>query len=85
MNANSLSATEQQQFLQMVEDQQKKEFSTSIVQWTEKCFSNCCSDFTSKTLSNKETKCIKSCFMKQTDATKRMGMRFAEENVLFNE
>lgn len=85
MDATKLSANEQNLFIQLVEEKQKGEFSQSLVNWTERCFNQCVNDFSSKATSKKEEKCIKSCFLKQTDAAKRMGMRFAEENAIFSQ
>lgn len=81
---DQMSNAEQQQFLAYVDQQQKQEFTNSIVNWTEKSFSVCCKDFTSSQLSDKETSCIKKVFEKHTNAVKRLGLRFAEQNVLFN-
>jgi hypothetical protein len=85
MQAQNLSQSEQQRFLALVEQEQKKEFSASIVGWTATCFAVCCTDFTSRALSEAETVCIKQQFEKQTEAVKRMGLRFAEQNVVFGQ
>lgn len=84
MDVNHLSASDQKLFLATVNEQQRKEFSKSLVGWTELCFNACVNDFTSKALAPGEEKCIKKCFQKSTDAVKRMGMRFAEQNHIFN-
>lgn len=46
----------------------------------DQCFSACVDDFTSKTLSGRETGCISRCVKKQFAVNLRLGERFVENN-----
>lgn len=43
-----------------------------------RCFNDCISDFTSKSLGSKEETCINRCVAKFLNSTDRVGARFAE-------
>ncbi|KAI0123886.1 hypothetical protein BJ170DRAFT_640869 [Xylariales sp. AK1849] len=44
------------------------------------CFVSCIDDFTSKSLSTRETGCITRCVQKQMAQSQRLSERFAEHN-----
>ena len=44
------------------------------------CFMSCVDDFTSKSLSTRETGCITRCVQKQMALSQRLSERFAEHN-----
>lgn len=46
----------------------------------QRCFEDCSSDFTTKSLSAREEGCIMRCVDKSMKATERLGMRFQEKN-----
>lgn len=46
----------------------------------DKCFDDCVTDFTSKTISSREEGCISRCWDKNMKAQERIQARFAENN-----
>ncbi|KAK2064221.1 hypothetical protein LY76DRAFT_587602 [Colletotrichum caudatum] len=44
------------------------------------CFTSCIDDFTSKSLSSRETGCITRCIQKQMFSQQRLSERFQEHN-----
>jgi len=50
---------------------------TNLVQ---RCFTDCVTDFTSKTLLGKEESCVMRCVDKSLKSSERLGERFQEMN-----
>ena len=50
---------------------------SSMVQ---KCFEDCITDFTSKSLGSREEGCVMRCVDKRLKAQERLGNRFQEQN-----
>ncbi|RPB22734.1 hypothetical protein L211DRAFT_759522, partial [Terfezia boudieri ATCC MYA-4762] len=73
-----LSAQEQQELQKLAERKQVKEFMTMYTNLTERCFNDCITDFTSKSLGSKEETCLNRCAAKFLNSTDRVGVRFAE-------
>jgi import inner membrane translocase subunit TIM9 len=48
--------------------------------FVQRCFEDCISDFSSKSLSSREEGCVMRCIDKQMKGSERVGLRFQEEN-----
>lgn len=57
-----------------------KDFMNIFGNLVDHCFVSCVDDFTSKSLSNRETGCITRCVQKQMAQSQRLSERFAEHN-----
>ncbi|VVT56081.1 uncharacterized protein SAPINGB_P004792 [Magnusiomyces paraingens] len=79
---DQLNAREQQEFQQLVERKQMKDFMRLYSSLVQRCFSDCVNDFTSNTLSFKEETCINRCSEKFLKHSERVGQRFQEQNAL---
>lgn len=77
---DQLNAKEQQEFQQIVEQKQMKDFMRLYSNLVEKCFSDCVNDFTSNKLTTKEDTCIMRCAEKFLKHSERVGQRFQEQN-----
>ncbi|PKI83680.1 protein transporter tim9 [Malassezia vespertilionis] len=64
----------------VVEQKQMKDFMNLYTGLVERCFESCVNDFTSKSLTAKETTCISNCTQKFLKHSERIGARFSEEN-----
>ncbi|KAF8476956.1 putative mitochondrial import inner membrane translocase subunit [Kalaharituber pfeilii] len=76
----SFNASEQRDFQQIVERRQVKEFMNTYSNLVQRCFEDCVTDFTSKSLASKEDTCITRCVDKFVKSSERVGARFAELN-----
>ncbi|KAK6514227.1 protein transporter tim9 [Arthrobotrys conoides] len=77
---DGLTPSEQREFQSVVERRQMREFMTMYSNLVQRCFDDCVTDFTSKTMNNKEEGCISKCVEKWLKGSERMGQRFAEQN-----
>ncbi|ODQ77619.1 hypothetical protein BABINDRAFT_163342 [Babjeviella inositovora NRRL Y-12698] len=77
---DQLNAKEQQEFQQIVEQKQMKDFMRLYSNLVEKCFTDCVNDFTSNKLTTKEDTCIMRCAEKFLKHSERVGQRFQEQN-----
>lgn len=77
---DKLNPSEQQQFQQLVERKQMKDFMRLYSSLVERCFADCVNDFTSATLSSKEETCVNKCAEKFMKHSERVGQRFQEQN-----
>ncbi|KAH0611116.1 uncharacterized protein LAJ45_08355 [Morchella importuna] len=77
---DSLSASEQREFQNVIERRQMKDFMQMYSKLVQRCFDDCVNDFTSKAVSSKEETCIGRCVDKFIKASERTGQRFAEQN-----
>ncbi|PGH04791.1 hypothetical protein GX51_03276 [Blastomyces parvus] len=93
---DALNANEQRELASRMEKKQMKEFMTvqklspipiqssstpsvysNIVQ---RCFEDCVSDFTTKSLISREQGCVNRCFDKFMKGSERINQRFQEQN-----
>lgn len=77
---DQLNPKEQQQFQQLVEQKQMKDFMRLYSNLVERCFTDCINDFTSEKLSSKEESCVLKCSEKFLKHSERVGLRFQEQN-----
>ncbi|KZT33302.1 mitochondrial import inner membrane translocase subunit TIM9 [Sistotremastrum suecicum HHB10207 ss-3] len=80
MDFSKLNAAEQAHMTKYIEKKQMHDFMNLYAGLVERCFTSCCSDFTSKALSGKEETCVMNCADKFLKHTERVGARFAEHN-----
>nr|CAJ73651.1 translocator of the inner mitochondrial membrane 9 [Guillardia theta] len=71
-----VSESERQRLMMMLEDMQIKEQVTMYNSLVERCFNNCVTSFRSKTLDDREEKCITRCTTKFIKASARAGQAF---------
>lgn len=76
---DQLNSREQQEFQQLVEKKQMKDFMRLYSSLVERCFSDCVNDFTSKSLTGKEETCVMRCAEKFLKHSERVGQRFQEQ------
>ncbi|GMM49978.1 protein transporter [Starmerella bacillaris] len=77
---DQLNPREQQEFSQIVERKQMKDFMRLYSSLVERCFSDCVNDFTSERMTSKETDCVSKCSEKFLKHSERIGQRFQEMN-----
>ncbi|KAJ1478804.1 translocator of the inner mitochondrial membrane 9 [Baffinella frigidus] len=78
MNAmlQGVSEKEKQRLMVMLEEMQMKEQVTMYNSLVERCFANCVTSFRSKTMDDREDKCVKRCTEKFIKASARAGQAF---------
>lgn len=76
---DQLNVKEQQEFQQIVEQKQMKDFMRLYSNLVSKCFDDCVNDFTSANLTSKESSCIMKCSEKFLKHSERVGQRFQEQ------
>lgn len=76
---DQLNVKEQQEFQQIVEQKQMKDFMNLYSNLVSRCFDDCVNDFTSNSLTSKETSCIAKCSEKFLKHSERVGQRFQEQ------
>ncbi|KAI9840698.1 MAG: protein transporter tim9 [Sclerophora amabilis] len=76
----SLNSSEQQVLQGRMEKKQMKEFMTMYGKLVQKCFDDCITDFTTKSLHTKEEGCVMRCVDKYLKGSERLGTRFQELN-----
>lgn len=79
---DQLNVKEQQDFQQIVEQKQMKDFMKLYSNLVSRCFDDCVNDFTSTNLTNKESGCIMKCSEKFLKHSERVGQRFQEQNAM---
>lgn len=77
---DQLNQKEQQQFQQIVEQKQMKDFMRLYSNLVERCFTDCVNDFTSEKLTSREDTCILKCSEKFLKHSERVGQKFQEQN-----
>ncbi|KAG5356826.1 Mitochondrial import inner membrane translocase subunit TIM9 [Yarrowia sp. C11] len=77
---DQLNNREQQEFQQLVEQKQMKDFMRLYSSLVQRCFTDCVNDFTSKALSSREEACLEKCSEKFLKHSERVGQRFQEQN-----
>ncbi|KAM9916169.1 hypothetical protein OXX59_010190, partial [Metschnikowia pulcherrima] len=76
---DQLNVKEQQEFQQVVEQKQMKDFMRLYSNLVSRCFDDCVNDFTSANLTTKESSCIFKCSEKFLKHSERVGQRFQEQ------
>lgn len=76
---DQLNFKEQQEFQQIVEQKQMKDFMRLYSNLVSRCFEDCVNDFTSANLTTKEDNCINKCSEKFLKHSERVGQRFQEQ------
>merc|ERR1712032_737735 len=64
----------------VVERKQMKDFMNMYANLVQRCFTDCVTDFTSKSLLGKEEGCVMRCVDKFLKSSERLGERFQEQN-----
>ncbi|KAG7194473.1 uncharacterized protein KQ657_004686 [Scheffersomyces spartinae] len=77
-----LNVKEQQEFQQIVEQKQMKDFMRLYSNLVARCFDDCVNDFTSASLTNKESACLMKCSEKFLKHSERIGQRYQEQNAM---
>ncbi|CED85058.1 mitochondrial import inner membrane translocase subunit tim9 [Phaffia rhodozyma] len=80
MDFSQFNAAEQAHMTKIIEKKQMQDFMKLYSGLVERCFSSCVNDFTSKTLTGKESTCVAHCSDKFLKHSERVGARFAEQN-----
>ncbi|KAJ3383729.1 protein transporter tim9 [Lobulomyces angularis] len=81
MDFSHLSYQDQQKMANLIQEKQVKD----LMELYSGLVDSCVNDFTSKALSSKEDKCVTKCIDKFVKHSERVGIRFAEQNVLMTE
>ncbi|KAI8929668.1 hypothetical protein BC831DRAFT_442545 [Entophlyctis helioformis] len=82
---NSLSYNEQQQLMASLQDHEATNSINMNTYVIEHCFNACITDFTSKAVSKKEEVCLGRCVDKFTNYTRRLTLRFQENQATLGE
>lgn len=82
---DQLNVKEQQEFQQIVEQKQMKDFMRLYSNLVSRCFEDCVNDFTSANLTTKENNCINKCSEKFLKHSERVGQRFQEQKYVLPE
>ncbi|PVH22877.1 mitochondrial import inner membrane translocase subunit TIM9 [Candidozyma haemuli] len=80
---DQLNVKEQQEFQQVVEQKQMKDFMRLYSNLVSRCFDDCVNDFTSANLTSKESTCIYKCSEKFLKHSERVGLRFQEQKYYY--
>ncbi|KAG8883602.1 protein transporter tim9 [Tulasnella sp. 331] len=80
MDMSNFNTAEQAHMQKVIETKQMQDFMKLYSGLVERCFTSCCNDFTSKSLSSKEDTCVMNCTDKFLKHSERVGTRFAEHN-----
>eukprot|EP00904_Undaria_pinnatifida_P009013 jgi/Undpi1/5241/HiC_scaffold_2.g00522.m1 len=73
-----MTPVQQQEFLQHLENQQRKDSLSMYNNLVFRCFDECTKSFRSKRLEDGESKCINVCAHKFIKLTSRVGLRFQD-------
>jgi len=77
---DSLNAAEQRELQGRMERKQMKDFMNMYSNLVQRCFTDCVTDVTSKSLLTKEEGCVMRCVDKFLKSSERLGERFQEQN-----
>ncbi|KAK5124714.1 protein transporter tim9 [Meristemomyces frigidus] len=75
-----LNAAEQRELQGRMEQKQMKDFMNMYSNLVQRCFNDCVTDFTTKSLLGKEEGCVMRCVDKFLKSSERLGERFQEQN-----
>ncbi|KAF1989894.1 mitochondrial import inner membrane translocase subunit tim9 [Aulographum hederae CBS 113979] len=76
----ALNPSEQRELQARMERKTMKDFLTTYSNIVQRCFEDCISDFSSKSLTSREEGCLMRCVDKQLKTGERLAQRFQEEN-----
>ncbi|KAI1173933.1 mitochondrial import inner membrane translocase-like protein [Nemania sp. FL0916] len=85
MDGSGLSAAETRELEQRMQKRQVKEFLGFFSNLVDDCFTSCIDDFTSKSLSTRESGCVTRCVQKHFALSQRLSERFQEHNARMTE
>ncbi|CAD6503293.1 BgTH12-02960 [Blumeria graminis f. sp. triticale] len=74
-----LTSSEQKELQSRMERKQMKEFMGMFSNLVSHCFDSCIDDFTTKSLIQRESSCVKRCVQKFMAGSERIGQRFGEQ------
>jgi len=77
---DSLTPAEQRELQGRLESKQMKDFMNMYSNIVQRCFSDCVTDFSTKSLLGKEEGCVMRCVDKFLKSSQRLGERFQEQN-----
>lgn len=77
---DQLNYQEQQTFQKIVEQKQMADFMRLYTSLVDRCFNDCVQDFTSESLTSRESTCLTKCSEKFLKHSERVGTRFQEQN-----
>ncbi|RYO78089.1 hypothetical protein DL762_008880 [Monosporascus cannonballus] len=77
---DGLTTAESRELEQRMQKRQIKEFLGLFSNLVDHCFVSCIDDFTSKSLSGRETGCVTRCVQKHMAMSQRLSERFQEHN-----
>nr|POF11628.1 mitochondrial import inner membrane translocase subunit tim9 [Quercus suber] len=77
---DSLTMAEQRDLQGRMERKQMKDFMNMYSNLVQRCFNDCVTDFSSKSLQSKEEGCVMRCVDKFLKSSERLGERFQEQN-----
>ncbi|KAI0843885.1 mitochondrial intermembrane space translocase subunit [Daldinia vernicosa] len=77
---DGLTASETRELEQRMQKQQMKVFFGLFSNLVDHCFMSCIDDFTSKSLTGRETGCVARCVQKHMALSQRLSERFQEHN-----
>ncbi|KAI1318656.1 mitochondrial intermembrane space translocase subunit [Xylariaceae sp. FL0255] len=78
---DGFTAAENRELEQRLQKRQMKEFFGQFSNLVDHCFMSCIDDFTSKSLSPRETGCVTRCVQKYMATSQRLSERFQEHNM----
>ncbi|KAI8802195.1 putative TIM9-translocase of the mitochondrial inner membrane [Cladochytrium replicatum] len=82
MDFSTLTDSDRVHIQAHLEQQQLKDMTRGFASLVDRCFSDCVNDFTTKVLSGREELCVNRCIDKFMNYSKRVGLRFAENNAI---
>ncbi|KAK2744813.1 protein transporter tim9 [Myotisia sp. PD_48] len=82
---DSLTQSEQQELAKRIERNQLKEVMNAYSNIVQRCFEDCIFDFTTKSMTPRETGCVNRCFDKFIKASERVAIRFQEQNAAMSQ
>ncbi|KAF4308136.1 protein transporter tim9 [Botryosphaeria dothidea] len=77
---DGLTGAEQRELQSRMERKQMKEFMTMYSNLVQRCFDDCITDFSTKSLGSREEGCVMRCVDKILKGSERLGNRFQEQN-----
>ncbi|KAI1828402.1 mitochondrial intermembrane space translocase subunit [Xylaria intraflava] len=77
---DGLTQAETRELEQRMQKRQIKDFLGLFSNLVDHCFTSCVDDFTSKSLSTRESGCVTRCVQKHMALSQRLGERFQEHN-----
>ncbi|KAJ9618686.1 protein transporter tim9 [Taxawa tesnikishii (nom. ined.)] len=77
---DGLNPQEQRELAARMEKKQMTQFMNMYSNLVQRCFDDCVTDFSSKSLLSKEEGCVMRCVDKFLKGSERLGQRFQEQN-----